>query len=106
MQIPPDPSEIVARRCNLAPEATSDEYASHGKEKMPADELYRSIDLELQSAAAEAQQHLGRLNATPNEDVERRRTVLRVLVRSIAVRDLPANVLAVGNPCRVIRQLS
>ena len=78
MQIPPGPSEIVARRCNLAPEATSDEYASHGKEKMLADDLYRSIDPE---PAAEAQQHLGRLNATPNEDVEGRRTVLRVLVR-------------------------
>jgi hypothetical protein len=72
---------------------------------MLADELYRSIDPE---PAAEAQQHLdlGRLNATPNEDVEGRRTVLRVLVRSIAVRDLRANVLAVGNPYRVIQQLS
>ncbi|WP_405001050.1 DapH/DapD/GlmU-related protein [Hydrogenophaga palleronii] len=24
---------------------------------------------------------------------------------SVVVRDLPANVLAVGNPCRVVRQL-
>jgi hypothetical protein len=73
----------------------------HGKEKMLADELYRCIDPE---PTAEAQQYLGRLNATPN--VEGRRTVLRVLVRSIAVRDLRANVLAVGNPYRVIQQLS
>ena len=53
------------------------------KEKMLAGELYRSIDPELQSAAAQAQQHLRRLNATPNEDLNLRRTVLQSLLGSI-----------------------
>lgn len=53
------------------------------KEKMLAGELYRSIDPELQSAAAQAQQHLRRLNATPNEDLDLRRTVLQSLLGSI-----------------------
>jgi maltose O-acetyltransferase len=53
------------------------------KEKMLAGELYRSIDPELQSAAARAQQHLRRLNTTPNEDVGLRRTVLRALLGSM-----------------------
>lgn len=44
---------------------------------MRAGELYRSIDPELHPALAQAQPHLRRLNATPSEDVELRRTVLR-----------------------------
>ena len=50
---------------------------------MLAGELYRSVELELQSAAAQAQQHLRRLNATPNEYVELWRTLLRVLLGSM-----------------------
>jgi maltose O-acetyltransferase len=52
------------------------------KEKMLSGELYRSIGPELQAAAARAQQHLRRLNATPNEDIEVRRAVLRALLGS------------------------
>ena len=53
------------------------------KEKMPAGELYRSIDPELQSAAAQAQRYLRRLNETPNEDLDLRRTVLQSLLGSM-----------------------
>jgi maltose O-acetyltransferase len=41
------------------------------KEKMLAGELYRSTDSELQAALAQAQRHLWRLNAIPNEDAQR-----------------------------------
>jgi len=53
------------------------------KEKMIAGELYCSTDPELQSALAEAQRHLFRLNTIPNEDTELRTTVLQVLLGSI-----------------------
>ena len=53
------------------------------KEKMLAGELYRSTDLELQAALAQAQQHLRRLNAIPNEEVAQRFGVLQVLLGQI-----------------------
>ena len=53
------------------------------KEKMLAGELYRSTGSELQAAMAEAQQHLRRLNAIPNEDFERRFVVLQALLGQI-----------------------
>lgn len=53
------------------------------REKMLAGELYRSTDPELQSALAEAQAHLRRLNAMPNEDVDLRRRVLKLLLASV-----------------------
>jgi maltose O-acetyltransferase len=53
------------------------------KEKMLAGELYRSTDCELQAAMAEAQQHLRRLNAIPNEDGESRFAVLQALLGQI-----------------------
>jgi maltose O-acetyltransferase len=53
------------------------------KEKMLAGELYCSSDPELQAAAAQAQQHLRRLNSTPNEDLGLRRMVLQALLGSL-----------------------
>jgi len=53
------------------------------KEKMLAGELYRSTGSELQAAMAEAQQHLRRLNAIPNEDFERRFVMLHALLGQI-----------------------
>ena len=53
------------------------------KEKMVIGELYRSADPELQAAAAQAQQHLRRLNEMPNEEAELRRTVLEALLGSV-----------------------
>lgn len=53
------------------------------KEKMLAGELYRSTGSELQAEMAEAQQHLRRLNAIPNEDFERRFVVLQALLGQI-----------------------
>jgi maltose O-acetyltransferase len=53
------------------------------KEKMLAGELYRSIDHELQAAMARAQQHLRQLNSTPNEETERRHSILRVLLGQV-----------------------
>jgi maltose O-acetyltransferase len=53
------------------------------KEKMLAGELYRSTDPELQAALAEAQRHLHQLNATSNEEPERRRAVLQILLGGI-----------------------
>lgn len=50
------------------------------KEKMLAGELYCSSDPELQAAAAQAQEHLRRLNSTPNEDLGLRRKVLQALL--------------------------
>jgi len=53
------------------------------KEKMLAGELYRSTGSELQAEMAEAQQHLRRLNAIPNEDFERRFVVLQALLGQV-----------------------
>ena len=53
------------------------------KEKMLAGKLYRSTDPELQTTAAQAQQHLRRLNEMPNENVELRRTVLERLLSTV-----------------------
>jgi maltose O-acetyltransferase len=53
------------------------------KEKMLAGVLYRSTDPELQAAMAEAQQHLRRLNAMPNEDSDGRFAVLQALLGQI-----------------------
>jgi maltose O-acetyltransferase len=50
------------------------------KEKMLAGELYRSTDLELQSAMARAQRLLRRLNGIPNEDSDQRFMVLQELL--------------------------
>jgi maltose O-acetyltransferase len=56
---------------------------SSEKEKMVAGELYRSTDPELQAALAQAQQHLRRLNAIPNEDTQQRFEVLRGMLGQI-----------------------
>lgn len=53
------------------------------KEKMLASELYLSTDPQLQSALAEAQTYLRRLNTIPNEDTQLRRALLEVLLGSI-----------------------
>jgi maltose O-acetyltransferase len=53
------------------------------KEKMLAGELYRSTDVELQVALAQAQQHLRRLNAIPNEDAGQRFAVLQAILGQI-----------------------
>lgn len=53
------------------------------KEKMLSGELYLSTDQQLQSALAEAQTHLRRLNTIPNEDTHLRRTQLELLLGSI-----------------------
>lgn len=53
------------------------------KDKMLAGELYRSTDPELQSAMAEGQTRVRRLNAIPNEDVQLRKVVLQALLGSI-----------------------
>jgi len=53
------------------------------KDKMVSGELYRSTDPELEAAAAQAQKYLRRLNETPNEDAELRRTVLQALLGSV-----------------------
>jgi len=50
------------------------------KEKRLAGELYRSTDLELQSAMAGAQRLLLRLNGIPNEDSDQRFVVLHELL--------------------------
>jgi len=53
------------------------------REKMLAGELYRSTDPELQTGLAEAQQHLRRLNAIPNEEAGQRFEVLQELFKQI-----------------------
>jgi maltose O-acetyltransferase len=53
------------------------------KQKMLAGELYCSTDLDLQDAAAKAQQHLRRLNVIPNEDREQRFTALQAMLGHI-----------------------
>jgi maltose acetyltransferase-like protein len=54
------------------------------KEKMVIGKLYRSTDPELQAAAAQAQQHLRRLNEmSNNEDAELRRMGLEALLGSV-----------------------
>jgi maltose O-acetyltransferase len=53
------------------------------KKKMLAGELYRSTDAELQAEMAEAQQHLRRLNAIPNEDVEQRFEALQAILGQV-----------------------
>ena len=50
---------------------------------MLAGELYRSTDPELQAALAQAQQHLRRLNALPNEDAEQRFAMLQAMLGQI-----------------------
>jgi maltose O-acetyltransferase len=53
------------------------------REKMLAGELYRSADPELQAALAQAQQHLRRLNAIPNEDAAQRFAALQLILGEI-----------------------
>ena len=60
------------------------------KEKMLAGELHRSTGSELHAAMAEAQQHLRRLNAIPNEDFERRFVVLHT--RSLVEQAVESHV--------------
>jgi hypothetical protein len=82
-KIPRQPSEIVARRCNLAPPATSDENASYRKRKdacRRAVSLYRpgtAVCCGASSAISTA------MNETPNEDLDLRRTVLQSLLGSM-----------------------
>lgn len=86
------------------------------KEKMLAGEPYFADDPVLRAAHLRAQTILSRFNATAADADEARRALLTELFArfgentvvgagSVVVRDLPANVLAVGNPCRVVRAL-
>src|SRR5207244_12131592 len=63
--------------------ACAKQWLSPKKVKMVAGELYLSTDPQLQSALAEAQTYLRRLNTIPNEDTQLRRALLEVLLGSI-----------------------
>jgi hypothetical protein len=63
------------------------------KAKMLAGELYLATDPQLVAEDLRAQELLYRFHLT------------RPDAGSVVTRDLPAGVLAVGNPCRVLRDL-
>jgi hypothetical protein len=84
------------------------------REKMLAGELYDPLDPDLTQARERARDLCEDLNATREADGEARRRILRALFAAGGesvwmqppTRDIPAGVLAVGNPCRVIREIA
>ena len=83
------------------------------KEKMLSGELYRASDPELVRDRRRCRSLLRSFNTQPEE--EQRLAVLRDLLGvgddaiigagSVVTRDIPAGVVAVGAPCRVVRKL-
>lgn len=75
------------------------------KQKMMTGRLYRDSDPELVAERRRAQALVDELNATHSAAVITIGDNSVIGAGSVVTRDIPPRVLAVGNPCRVIREL-
>lgn len=85
------------------------------RQKMLAGALYDPMDRELVTARVRARDLCQSLNATRDAEPEARRRVLpgarigsRAVIGagSVVTRNVPEDVFAAGNPCRVIREIT
>ena len=91
------------------------------KEKMLAGEPYLAFCNELVTERARAKEILFEYNNLHPSEMEKRTEILKhflgatgkqLLIEqpfrggSVVTKDIPANVIAVGNPCKVIRELT
>ena len=82
------------------------------KEKMEHQKLYNAnYDKELEEERIRCKRLCQKYSTLPIEDLEERRAFIKTILGefgsgSIVTRDIPSNSVAVGNPCRVIRQIT
>jgi maltose O-acetyltransferase len=74
---------------------------------MLAGELYDPLDPQLLAERRRARLLLKAFNETRDDEPDERARLLGELfgAGSVVTRDIPARVLAAGNPCRVIREI-
>ena len=78
------------------------------REKMLAGSLYDPLEPDLVAGHQRARDLCAALNATRERDQPERRRILTALFGAggVVTRDVPEGVLAAGNPCRVVREIS
>lgn len=81
------------------------------RERMLAGDLYIADDPELAAEMRRAARLTQQFNSGDPTDPEAQAAILRELLGTlgegaVVTKDLPANVVAVGNPARVVRSLS
>ena len=86
-------------------------------DKMQEHQIYNDFDADLFDLRVKAKKLFKEFNRTEDEETERRQDIMRRLFKkigddsvigagSVVSHDIPSGVLAAGNPCRVIREIT
>ena len=80
------------------------------KEKMLSGQVYSAVDAELLRELGEVRETVHRYNALEPSHEAERLSILKGLLGaigagSVVTHDIPSDVVAVGNPCKVLRSV-
>ncbi len=88
------------------------------KEKMLSQKMYdANYDSELEAERLECKTLCQEFNSTPVKELDKRKKLLKKIIGktgenvvigggSVVVKDIPSNSVAVGNPCKVVREIT